>query len=322
VFGIGSYQMSVKFPTSTTSTGTVSTTTPTSTSLAMAQMLTSTQAVANSRGFTYFSSGGIATAGQGNFYQVTAPTLPVAGPELLTVTAASTDSLGLNPYITIFDASNNPLSYSVIDNGNGTFTAQLYGASAGSVYYIEVSALSGAIQNVGKYSLAVQLNNDAATTFAQLGNGTLTQTTTTTSTTLSMAASALVEFALSATTAGATAPAAVQMTICDQNNNRIFAVTAIAGQPLSTGFVLLSAGSYKVSFSALTATGTALPSISWTLAGRVLSDAQDPIPIDPTSTGTGSTGTGSGSTGTIIGSGSLPVIGPISSPTTTASTSP
>jgi hypothetical protein len=325
VFGIGSYQLSVQLPNSTTtssSTNNTTTTTSTATTLATPQVLTSSQAITDSSGVTWKLTGTVSATSQASFYQVTAPTLPVSGPELLTVSAASTDNLGLYPYISIFDASGNALSYSVIDNGGGTFTAQLYGVAAGSVLFVEVSELPGATQNVGNYSVAIQFNNDAATTFAQLAAGTLSQTSTSSAATLSMASTALIEFALSAQTASAASVASVQMTITDQNNNTLLSLTAISTEQLSTSYILLSQGNYNVSFTAMTSAGTVLTNVTWTLSARALSAAQSPTPIDPTGSTTGTTSTGGGSSGGTTasnGNGTLPVINPISNPTTTAS---
>src|SRR5207253_9387204 len=131
----------------------------------------------NSQGFMYTANGTISSLVPKNYYKVTAPVLPVTGTEMLTVTAASTDSSGLNPYIKVYDASYSSLASTVINNGNGTFTVQLSGVSAGAVYYLAVSALPGTSQTIGSYTLATQFNNDAATTSTQVANSTLSQST-------------------------------------------------------------------------------------------------------------------------------------------------
>ena len=45
--------------------------------------------------------------------------------------------------------------------------------------------------------------------------------------------------ALAASASDPTIASAVRMTIYDQNNNTVFTMVAYAGQPLSTGFLLL-----------------------------------------------------------------------------------
>ncbi len=109
----------------------------------------------------------------------------------------------------------------------------------------------------------------------------------------------------------------MRVTIYDQNNKQVFTMVAFAGQPLSTIFVFLEAGTYTVCFNAAKRTGADLPDLSWLLQMRRLSDPMDPVPIDPTSTGTGG-----GPTGVTIGgnpggsTGTLPIISPYSNPTT------
>jgi hypothetical protein len=314
VFGVGSYQVAISFPTTTTSAP-ASTGTAANYSFATAQMLTSVQMAANSQGYTWSAAGNISTAAPANYYQITAPNLPVAGTEMLTITAASTDAGNLSPYVTVFGANYTPVTSTVINNGNGTFSVQLYGITAGAVYYIKVSALPGASHNAGNFSLAVQFNNDAATTFTQLGTATLAQSTIVGYKSLTVAQSQLVQFSLSASVGYSPVAAAVRMTVYDQNNNVVFTMVAFAGQPLSTSFAFLTAGTYTVRFNAATQTGFYLPALTWALAARTLSDPQDPVPIDPTGTGTGSTGVTIGtSTGGSVGS--LPIISPYSDPTT------
>jgi hypothetical protein len=320
VFGIGSFQLSILFPTSTPPAAS----TPTAaanTSFATAQVLTSIQMSSNSQGYLWSSSGNISATTPANYFQVTAPILPAAGPEMLTITAASTDANGLNPYVTVFDAAQRPVASSVIDNGNGTFTVQIYNVTPGTSYYVKVSALPVTGQTIGSFYLAVEFNNDTSTTFAQLATGTESQSTFVSYQSLTVAQSKLVEFSLSATLPTSTVAAAVRVTIFDQNNNAVFSVVAFAGQPLSTGFTFLSAGTYTVQFNAATQSGVYLPSLTWSLAARGLSNPLDPMPIDPTQSGTGGTGlTISPSTGVLLGT--LPIISPYSNPTTGGTTPP
>jgi hypothetical protein len=137
---------------------------------------------------------------------------------------------------------------------------------------------------------------------------------------MSAAQSQLVEFCLGASVGASTAASAVRMTIYDQNNNQLFTMVAYAGQPVSTGDVLLSAGNYTVRFNAATQTGSPLPTLTWSLSAQSLSNPQDPTPIDPTGSGTGS-GPGITMGGTSGGSaGSLPIVNPYSNPTTSPTT--
>jgi hypothetical protein len=221
----------------------------------------------------------------------------------------------------VYDAWHNVLPSTVINNGNGTFTVQLTGITAGMSYYIQVSALAGTTQNVGAFSLAAEFNNDAATTFTQLATATLSQSQVIGYQSMSVANSALVEFSLAASANSWWVNSAVRMTVYDQNNNAVFTVVAFAGQPLSTGFVFLQSGSYTIRYNAATQTGAPLPTITTTLSTRVLSDPMDPVPIDPTLSGTGGTGITIG-TGTGGGVGTLPLISPYSNPITSPTVAP
>ncbi len=313
VFGIGSYELLTQFPNSTTpgdpSGGTAG---GSNHSFDTAQLLTEIEMTSNSQGFTYDAAGTVAL-NQGSFYRVTAPTLPVAGAEMLTVTAASTDANGLRPYITVFDVTHNPLTSTVINNGDGTYTVQLAGVAAGADYYVEVSALDGAAQNVGSFSLAAQFNNAEATTFSHLASATLSAATFVGYKSLTVEQSQLVQFSLSADIGAPTVNSAVRMTIYDEFNNEVTTMVAYAGQPLSTDFVFLSAGTYTVRFNAATQTGELLPDLAWTLEARRINDPIGPVPIDPTQSPTGGTGItineSTGGTATL-----LPIIDPYSNP--------
>src|SRR5260370_5952740 len=125
-------------------------------------------------------------------------------------------------------------------------------------YYIQVSALAGATQNVGGFSLASEFNNDAATTFTQLATATLSQSQVIGYQSMSVASSALVELSLAASANSWWVNSAVRMTVYDQNNNAVFAMVAFAGQPLSTGFVFLQSGCYTIGYNAATQTGAHL----------------------------------------------------------------
>ena len=188
--------------------------------------------------------------------------------------------------------------------------------SAGAVYYVQVGALAGSSQNVGNYCLAVQFNNDAATTFTQVSSSTLSQSAVVGYQSLAVGQAGLVQLNLSADTGTALVNAAVRMTIYDQNNNQVFSLVAYSGQPLSTIFVFLEAGTYTVRFNAATRSGANLPDLAWVLQARRLSDPMDPVVIDPTSSGTGNDPTGVSVGGNSGGAaGTLPIISPYSSPT-------
>jgi hypothetical protein len=321
VFGIGSYQMSIQFPGAPMfAVCSLAGMSLLNNSFATAQPLSAQRMSANSQGFLYTAAGVVSTAVPVNYFQVTAPALPVAGTELLTVSAASTDSQGLNPFVTVYDAGYNIIPSTVITNGNGTFTVQVTGVSAGVLYYVGISSLPAAGNTVGGYALSVKFDASAATTFTPLASDTLTNSSAVSYQSLTVNQSGVMQFSLAASTGTATVDSAVRMTIYDQNNIQVFTMVAYSGQPLSTIFVFLQAGMYTVRFNAATRSGASLPALCWALQMRQLSDPMDPMPIDPTLSGTGGSPTGvtlGGGTGGPGGPvGTLPIISPYSNPVT------
>ena len=59
---------------------------------------------------------------------------------------------------------------------------------------------------------------------------------------------------------------------------------SLAGRELSTGTVYLGVGNYSVVFNAATRTGVPLPSLTYTVGKRVISDPIDAYTLDPTTT--------------------------------------
>jgi len=94
-----------------------------------------------------------------------------------------------------------------------------------------------------------------------------------TASTLTVARNQLYDFVLSAT---ATALAEVRLDVLDGNGAVVFTLRSYAGAPASTGHVYLTAGTYRLVYSAAAPSGQNLPAVDFSLTGRVVSD-----PIGP-----------------------------------------
>jgi hypothetical protein len=241
----------------------------------------------------------------------------VAGSEALTITVTSTSQNGLAPSVNVFDIGQNPLTTTASDGeGDGSSAVQLSGANPGSYYYIQVTGQAGAIQT-GSFTLAVEFDTAAAVVFSQVGNGTVTQQSSSSSQ-LVVDHNELAEFSLAAATSDSTVAATLVMNIFDQNNQLVFSMAVNANQGSQTDYAFLAAGTYSIQWSILNPSASGPVPILWNLASRGLTDPQNPIPINPTSSGTGigpGTGCGSGTGSSSTGSGGLAYLPPISGPT-------
>jgi hypothetical protein len=222
---------------------------------------------------------GIATGSSTNWYQIT-PTLPGAAGGTLFVGSVLT--LGsLQPTISVYDVNGNLLSTVVTMNQGGSYEVELANASSGTTYYISVGSQDG--QSVGFYTLSATLAPVAATQFISAGNASLTTAGAINDTQMTVTGDRLVQFALSATGGSFTGVTGVRMSIFDATGKLVFTMSAVAGAPLSTGFVWLGSGSYTVVYNAATSDGSDMGLLSVSVASRTLTDPIDPLPINPTS---------------------------------------
>jgi hypothetical protein len=84
------------------------------------------------------------------------------------------------------------------------------------------------------------------------------------------------------------------MTILDAAGEPVFTMTSYGGQPPTTGYVYLPAGTYTVE---LTGFSLLAGSVPFTLYGAVESEPIDPPPVGSNGSGPGSGGSTSGSGG-------------------------
>jgi hypothetical protein len=225
--------------------------------------------------------------------------------QTMTLRVSGLQYQGLQPVVSVYDGSGKLVSANVVTNGGGVFTIQVPNAKMGTDYYAKVAALDPfGTHNTGNYSLGIDCNTIAPIQFTTMATGTLTADAPLAFRTLTVNSTHLMQFTLSASVDGSVA-AGVRMTIFDATGHSVFTLVAFAGQPLSTGTVLLGAGTYTVAFNAATKDGSPLPALTYVLGRRDLDDPIDAYPItDPN----GTTISGSSSTS------STTLLDPISSP--------
>jgi hypothetical protein len=291
------------------------------------------QALPSAGSVTHLSASSLLAAGNEVDYYKFVANFQTASPPTLTVTVSATVPNGLSGRVVVYDVNQNLVAATVVTNGQGTFAIQITNPVQAMTYYVAVSALQpGGSHNTGGYNLTVDLNSAPPIQYNTLATDTLSQSRALEIGFLTTNEDQLTEFSLAATSATTTA-ASVRMSIYDLSGNVVFSVTAFAGQPLSTGTVVLKAGTYVLGFFGATTNWSPLPTLSFTLSNRVLSDPIDPyLDTSSPSTGTTTTTTTTSLTGTstTVTTGSLtttvstpppppavPLVPPTSSPTPT-----
>jgi hypothetical protein len=211
-----------------------------------------------------------------DWYRVT-PTDLTNDAGTLTVGVVPVDASGLRPTVAVFDAQGVELPTVVVTNENGAFTVQLADQQPGSTYFIRVNAADPAGSNAtGGYALATSLAQVDVTEFAGLTTSTLTASQDQLYTQMTLGGGKLTQFSLSAATEMGAPESAVRVTIVNADGQSVFTLVAKAGQPLTTGTVWLSAGTYTVVFNGATRDGSALDGLTFNLSARERSDPVDP----------------------------------------------
>lgn len=237
----------------------------------------------------YSARGNIAAVGGSAYYRVKSG---AAGQPNLLVSAWGLTSGGLSPKVDVLDAAGNALPAAnarVLDQDGSAATVQVTGVVPNSYYVIKVSSTdtSGA-RAVGGFALAATFRA-APLTLASVASGALNASQTQDFRTLTVAASQVVHFDFSALGGGKAGDTALKLTIYDSRNMPVFTLRYVNGSAVSSGDVLLAAGTYTVRVVAASRQGTALAPVTYDLRSMVLSDPVGPGPTDTTLTG-GSTG--------------------------------
>jgi hypothetical protein len=214
----------------------------------------------------YAITASLASAADVDLYTVRAPETQ-DGTAVLTATVRAVGPNGVTPRVEVLDENLNPITATILANGNGTFTVQAAGIPDNQDCTLRVF---GAIEP-GNYSLDVSFLVRAANV-QTLSSGTVA-TGDQLASTLYVGRSQAFALALSAT---GPAGAAVQLTITDVETGRI--VFALAGRTEDTvtgQTALLAPGEYTLRISASGPGG----SVAFTIAGGVITDPIGPQPV-------------------------------------------
>ncbi len=298
VFGVGSYNLNVNYLLKDGTTTVLNTVNLLSTELGLNDVLGSATSLLPSPGqgkdarFDYTTKATLLTGSDVDYYKVVAPANPAA--QKMNVIVWALERGGAAPKVDVFDAQGNAVAATLLANENGTFSVEVPDTTPGAAYYVKVSALYSAGHHaIGNYFLGADFTGQPETALNAYAGGTLNQSAGQAQQTLTVYQNRLYEYILSASSA--TAWTEVRMEIYDAGNNLVFSLDAYAGQPASSGHVYLKAGSYTVRFTGIAKGGTALPTVSYSLAGRVISDPIGPRTDSGSSTSTQQTDAWSGS---------------------------
>jgi hypothetical protein len=240
-----------------------------------------------------------------DYYKITAPTAAAGtSSSVMTVMAWGLDAGGLEPRITVFNGSQQPVAAEVLVNENGSYTVQVPNAGSKATYYIKVEAAAPTgSRATGNYFLGIDFGTKAVD-LDEFVSGTLTAASPETTFKLTTAQTQVHHFVLSAKT-NSTVEAAVRMTIYDCDGNVVATRVARAGDTVSFD-VTLAPGTFYVRFAAAAKDKSkVLPALDFKVAGLVASDPIGPTMTDPTcdpSSSGGSTPPPGGTSGTSSGS--------------------
>ncbi len=211
------------------------------------------------------------------FHVVAPPASGTAGEPLLLVAEAWCTDGGapLHPQVQVWSAGPSPqlLATQVLENGQGVFTVQLPDVTAGGYGYdVVVEPLTPGGQNTnGHYFLGIDFSAGLPASQSQAAAGTLTAASPQEFSQITLNQNELWGFALSASTGGSTAAEEVQMQVYNASGQVIFTLIAYAGQPPSTGWANLPAGTYTVVYSAVAQQPANFATLAFDLAGENLS---------------------------------------------------
>ena len=201
---------------------------------------------------------------------------------VMTVSVTALERGGLIPRVTILDQNQTEIPAEVLVNGNGSYVLQIEGVTPTSPYFAKVEASNPAGLNAtGNYRLDVRFG-DRAVSQETFASGLLTAGAGSQIKTLYVAKTQLFHFVLSAAPHAGTVNALIWSTIYDSNGVVVHRVATAPGETASTQSVLLRPGGYSVRVTSVTADGSPVASVAYSLRGLVIDDPIGPEIIDPT----------------------------------------
>jgi hypothetical protein len=239
--------------------------------------------------FTATYRGAITSKTDVDWFRIHAPAGTTS--QALNVLVWGLDANPLDPTIHVADASGNPVAFQVISNDSGIMSVRVPATTPGAAYYVEVAARDpNGAHGTGGYFLGADFDTSAMPGYDGVTSDTLQPAQQKTGT-ITIAANNIFEFALSAAALGS-GGGAVSMTITDATGAVVMTLGVTAGQPTATRMQYLAAGTYTVTYSYQTVSGTSPSGIGFNLSVLEVSD-----PIGPYSSGTTGGGSTSGGTG-------------------------
>jgi hypothetical protein len=230
--------------------------------------------------FDYAAYARLNDAGDVNFYSVVTP---ATAPQALLFTVTAGQNSSLNPELTVYDASGNPVNAQILTNDAHSYVVQVLNPTANAAYYVAVSTDDFATTTStlrGTYLLGVNYTNTPIV-LETLVDDTLSATNTVDVYTLQSTEVQLYHFVMSVDTGGVATGVSVQLQITDQNNNTLLTLNCQDGETLSADLAL-NQGLYTARFVGLGLNGTLIPLTNYQLLGISLTDPLDPIAVDPT----------------------------------------
>jgi len=218
----------------------------------------------------YGVTASLASAADADFYSVRAPQDP-GGTVVLTAAVRAIGPNGTTPRIQLFHVIDEvsmtlePVTASILANGNGTFAVQAVGVPANDDYVLRL----GEAPEPGNYALEVSFATRAAD-IKTFGSATADAGSTMRST-LFVGRSQVFGFALSATgPAGATAT----FSLVNAAGRTLFSLTAPTGDTVTGTTPLIPPGKYTLRVAVTGQAG----SVQFTLSGGVITDPIGPRP--------------------------------------------
>jgi hypothetical protein len=205
--------------------------------------------------FDYYYEASIEDSTDRDTYKIQARAASAGVAENLNVMVWAQGANHLNPIISVFDASGNPIAFSVLANEAGIMSIRLANVTPSAYYYVQVAARvpGSGPTSTGQYAFAADFNSLAATAYDINNAGTVNVNSTNTVTML-IGQSALYQYSLAAT--ALSGGGSVTMSVFDQAGNLVFTMSNMAGQLTVTANTYLAAGVYTLQY---TSSGTSSP---------------------------------------------------------------
>jgi hypothetical protein len=230
----------------------------------------------------YETVGSLSSPSDVDSYRISTPSTSNGQPLVLTVTVRAIAPNGVAPRVTIIGDDHNVVPAQILANGNGVFTIQAANLSSGGNEFLQVSS-DDSTSGVGNYALDATFGTAAANLSTFAGGG-LQSKAPSQSYNFYVGETQLLQFLLLAGDPGAPAGSSVEMTITDAHGNIVYSLTSKAGDSASGNALYLTPGAYTISFALVGPSGSAVPTLAYSLMGESISDPIGPVPTDPTQT--------------------------------------